>query len=356
MHFQSSILVLNRRITSIERLAFLQSGLTSCVSYMRGASFFTIKLRHLILSVAFLVILLAVSFFPKLAWSDKVCLQNGDCLHGDIVEQTDTAISIKHPNLGVITIPLSETINLTTQTEPEQSPSQGVKAQTEDSKETASKWLHQAFLGISGEEGNDVSFTVKTGFSSKYEDDHDRWDISGRYIYETEDREKDESKGHLNFTKDWLKPQLPWFYFFQGRYQYDSFKYWKHRLTFFVGSGYDFFNSDTFILRGRLGLGGSRTWGIDDEVYPEGQLGLETVWRLDEIHEISASATIFPDLSHSGEYRTYSKAEWRVKFDAARGLSILSGIEHEYETEINPNEADDKHYDLIYFWGIELDF
>lgn len=328
----------------------------SSVSYMRYASFFTVKLRQLFPSVAFLVILLVVSFFPELAWSDKVCLQNGDCLHGDIVEKTETTISIKHPNLGIITIPLVETINLTTQIKPEQSPSQEAKAQVEDSAETAPEWLHRVFLGINGEEGNDVSFTVSSMFSSKYEDDHDRWDISGQYRYKTEDREKDDSKGHLNLTRDWLKPEIPWFYFFQGRYQYDSFKYWKHRLTFFMGFGYDFFASETFTLRGRFGVGGSRTWGIDDQTYPEGQLGLETVWILDEIHEISASAAIFPDLGHSGEYRTYSKAEWRVRVDAARGLSIRSGIEHEYETEINPNEADDKHYDLIYFWGLELDF
>jgi len=227
---------------------------------------------------------------------------------------------------------------------------------TEKVLEEPPQWQFRVSLGISGEEGNDVSFLVRTGFSALYEDKFDRWDIETQYLYETEDRKQDENKGHIRITRDWLQPETPWFYFSQGSYHFDKFKYWEHRVTLFAGPGYDFIQTDKFDLTGRLGIGGSRTWGVDNRLYPEGQLGVETAWRPNDINQISASVTLFPDLEDPHELRAYSRAEWRIKPVKVRDLSIRFGVEHEYESEINENESDERHFDLIYFWDVELEF
>ncbi len=297
-----------------------------------------------------LLIYLLIMIVPDKVLSAQICLKNGDCLHGQIVDQTETMVTIQHSNLGLLVIPLDETVALSVPVDADPT------VANSDAKELPEQWKHRVFLGFGGEEGNDVGFHVKTGFSSSYEDDFDRWNITARYHFETEDNEKDDSKGHFHITKDWLNPETPWLYFLQWRYHYDSFKYWKHRVTFFVGLGYDFVKLDNFDFIGRAGIGGSRTRGVDDRLYPEGLLGIEMAWRPNEINELLTEVTVYPDLGDLAEFRTYSKLEWRVKLDAARGVSIRSSIEHEYESEINENEDDERHFDLTYFWGVELEF
>jgi len=300
--------------------------------------------------ISFLLAFLLLFSAPALH-AAQVCLTNGDCLNGKIIDRSESAVSLQHPILGLLTIPLEEIVVPTSVPEEEHVTVMEEAVQ----HEPLPAWKHKVFLALSGEEGNDVSFLVTTGFTSLYEDIYDRWDINTSYRYETEDRKDDESKGLLHITKDWLNPESPWLYYWQCRYHYDSTKEWRHRVTSFIGAGFDFLKDENVVIVGRLGGGGSRTWGSENRTYPEGQVGIESVWRPDAINELVFEATAFPDIGELGDFRTFSKFEWRIKFDVKRGLSIRSAIEHEYESEINVLEGDDKHHDLTYYCGLELE-
>lgn len=78
--------------------------------------------------------------------------------------------------------------------------------------------------------------------------------LSAAYYYETEDRKKDTSKGHINFVRDWTLPESEWFYYGYFRYEYDAFKSWENRVSLSGGRGYDFYNDEQLKLSGRLGL------------------------------------------------------------------------------------------------------
>jgi len=302
-------------------------------------------------SITFLLGLFLL-FPPAILYSAQLCLTNGDCLNGKIIDRSETAISLQHPILGLITIPIEEIVVPSAVPEEEEHITVMEETVQHDPLPT---WKHKVFLALNGEEGNDVSFLVTTGFTSIYEDINDRWDINTRYRYETEDRGDDESKGQLHLTRDWLNPESPWLYYWQCRYHYDSAKDWRHRVTSFIGSGYDFLKNDNVVIVGRIGAGGSKTWGNENRTYPEGQLGIESIWRPDAINELVFETTAFPDIGKSGEFRTFSKFEWRIKFDVKRGLSIRSVIQHEYESEINLLEGEEEHYDLTYYCGVELE-
>lgn len=302
----------------------------------------------------FLVLLLelVVLAAPAQLFSTEVCLTNGDCLNGKIIDRSETSISLQHPSLGLITIPLIGIDTTVTSSEESVIP---VVDET-DQADSPPKWKHRVFLGVNGEEGNDVSFDLRTGFTSYYKDDFDRWKLESTYVFKTDDNEKDKSDGYFIITKDWFTPQRQTFYFVRARYDYDSFKYWKHRATSYVGPGYKFIDDDSLEVDFRLGVGGSKTWGSDNRTYPEGALGLETAWRPDEINELELDMQFYKDLDDLGEYRTFSKLEWRIKFNVKKGLSVRSAIEHKYESEINRQENNEKHYDLTYYWGVELEF
>ena len=64
-----------------------------------------------------LMICLLLLIVPVEVLSAQVCLKNGDCLHGEIVVQTETTVTVQHPNLGLLTLPLTETDKRSAQTE-----------------------------------------------------------------------------------------------------------------------------------------------------------------------------------------------------------------------------------------------
>ncbi len=197
---------------------------------------------------------------------------------------------------------------------------------------------------------------INIALDASHHDEDNRQVFSSVYYYETDDREKDKSKGHANFVRDWLMPQSRWFYYSFTRYEYDSFKWWKHRLSLSGGSGYDFYKENNFELRGRVGLGFNKTWGTDNEFDPEGLLGVEFSWKPDAIHHISSQFIFYPNFGDLGEFRTWFQSTWEISLDFFPGLGLEFGLEHEFDSVINEKSKDDRHYDLIYFGRFGLDF
>jgi len=299
-------------------------------------------------------LLLFLFLYPSLALAEVVILKNGDSLSGKIVAETEDAITLEHEVLGVLTLPKS-------------------KLKSDEDKiavqEAASKpktpgifgtsflegWNRRVAMGVKGEEGNDVSLNINGAFEALYEDKDNRLAFNAAYFYESQDKEKNTSKGNASFVRDWLFPDTPWFYYAYSRYDYDEFKSWEHRLSLIGGTGYSFFDEEKFKLHGRMGLGGNRTWGSEKEFNPEAQLGIELRWLPNGIHSVATTFYIYPDLDEFGEYRTQTQAKWEINLSIARGLGLELGIEHEYESKLDDSSENEKHYDLLYFGRIGID-
>jgi hypothetical protein len=219
-------------------------------------------------------------------------------------------------------------------------------------------WKHRLAFGIKGEEGNDTSMDLSVAFNTSFKDDSHRFSLESAYYYETDDREKDTSKGHVNLVRDWLLPHSDWFFYGYGRYEYDSFKSWKHRISLSSGPGYDFYNDDKLKLTGRVGLGVSKSWGTENDFDFEGQLGLEWIWRPEPLknHALSYQIIIYPIINDPGEFRTWMEGKWHFDVGFYRGLGFELGFEHEYESDGERDIEDEKSYDLLYFGRIGLDF
>lgn len=294
-----------------------------------------------------------------------VTLQNGDLLSGELVDESDQEIILHHSILGILTIPKKQLRSDSSLHSAEKE-----IPVTDSSTKMAPKllgvfgtdflegWTRSTAFGIKGEGGNDVSMDLSFSLDASYRDDADRLEFSSAYYYETEDREKDTSKGHVNFVRDWLFPESEWFYYGYFRYEYDSFKLWKNRVSLSGGSGYDFYRDETLDLSGRLGLGVSRSWGTENEYNPEGQIGMEWRWspRSQKNQSYSSQFIIYPLLNEIGEYRTWIQAKWEIDLDILRGIGLELGFEHEYESKGGQSIDDEKDYDLIYYGRISLDF
>ncbi len=310
----------------------------------------------------FLLLLLPISLAVE---ARVVTLQNGDQLSGEVVDESEKEIILQHVVLGVLTIPKnqlrSETPAPKTAKPPEitaKSTMMAPKLLGLFSSGFLEGWIRRLAVGIKGESGNDVSMDLSLGLDASYRDESDRLVLSAAYYYETEDKEKDTSKGHLNFVRDWLLPDSEWFYYYYFRYEYDSFKSWKNRVSLSGGTGYDFFHEENLKLSGRIGLGGSRTWGTENEFDLEGQLGVEWLWKPEKFknQSLSCQCIVYPVLNDLGEYRTWIQGKWKIDFDFVRGMGIELGFEHDFESRNDKSIDGEKYYDLIYYGRLGLDF
>ena len=317
----------------------------------------------LILRLFFLLFPLLISLPAE---ATVVTLQNGDQLSGAVVSETEREITLHHNVLGVLKIPRNQ-LRSKPPAPPETSkPPEVIAKPTKMAPKLPGLfgsgflegWARRLAVGIKGEDGNDVSMELSFGLDASYRDENDRLVLSSAYYYETEDREKDTSKGHINFVRDWLLPNSEWFYYSYFRYEYDSFKSWKQRVSLSGGPGYDFYRDENLELSSRFGLGASRTWGTENEFDPEGQIGLEWTWKPPalENHSLSSQFIIYPVLNDIGEYRTWIQGKWKIDFDFFRGMGIELGFEHEYESESDKSIEGEKYYDLIYYGRFGLDF
>ncbi len=312
-----------------------------------------------------LFFLISQMFTIIAAEATVITLQNGDQFSGEVVSENEKEIVLHHPVLGVLNIPKNQISR-----EPGPSKTSIAPEITAESAKIVPKlpglfgssflegWTRRFALGIKGEKGNDTSFDLSFGLDASYRDEADRLVLSAAYYYETEDRKKDTSKGHINFVRDWLLPESEWFYYGYFRYEYDSFKSWENRVSLSGGRGYDFYRDEQLELSGRLGLGASRTWGTENEFDPEGQIGLEWIWEPSSLknHSLSSQFIIYPALHNFGEYRTWVQGKWKIDLNFFRGLGIELGFEHEYESESDKSIEGEMYYDLIYYGRMGLDF
>ncbi len=300
------------------------------------------------------VVLFFIFLSSSLSLAEVVVLKNGDTLSGNIVKQTKDTITLEHEVLGVLTLQkkqLKPAEDKTTIQKPiPKTTMPGIFGTN-----FLAGWKRRLSVGLKGEEGNDVSLNINGAFDAAYIDQENRFTLNAAYFYESQDHERNTSKGNAGFVRDWLLPETPWFYYAYTRYNYDEFKSWEHRVSLIGGTGYGFFDEEKFKLHGRVGFGGNRTWGEEDDINPEMQLGVECHWLPNDIHSFSATFFIFPDLNELGEYRTQGQAKWEINLPATQGLGLEFGIEHEYESRLHDQLDKESHYDLLYFGRVRID-
>jgi len=269
-------------------------------------------------------------------------LENGDTLNGEIVEERDDAIAIRHPVLGLLEVPRERLF-----VEPPPRPGLFGTGFLEG-------WSRALNFGVSGANGNTVNFNLAGGIDLKAESRTRRWAWTGRYILKSEDESLTDHNARLESRYDWILAETRWFLFLHPAYDFDRFKHWRHRITLSGGPGYDIVKSERWDLRTSVGLSGQREFQGQETNRLSALWALNTELRLAENHSIAASNQVFPALvNEPGEYRNLSTLGWRVRLSESPGLNLLLGVENEYESDAPP---EDEKNDLKYFATLGVDF
>lgn len=316
---------------------------------------------------------LALAGLAASALADEVQLNAGDVLRGKVVEQSDQQVTLEHPVLGKLSVPRAQVRavvidppgtpgNTGTPGAGGAAPVEGASTAAPALVEAApaewvtwwSDWKSEVVLGLNGAEGNTEKMSFTAGFKSARETSDTRFKFDTAYARATDRGDLNRHDLTMGLLHDWLLPDSPWFLFAQGRYDYDEFKDWDHRLAGAGGVGYELINTAEFALNLRGGFGLSREFGSQDSrITPEALLGADLKWKPTAGHELAASTEVRPDVTDPNKFRWINRVNWTIDVDNSHGLKLRFGLEHEYESKVR---ASNDHNDLKYLAALVFAF
>lgn len=298
----------------------------------------------------------------KIEASDAtVVLAGGDTIEGKLVERSDFAIILESPDLGRLEIPRDHIDSLK------------IKA-PEFKKEVKEGWFDKEMRWLNArtsrlEEkgwraGLDFSLDSSTGNTDEEATRlgaHVRRSLPDRrlamdlsYYRKISDNETTDNKFTLGAVRDWLYPKSEWFYFVQGRFDYDEFESWQKRANVQVGPGYHLIKTDDVRLDARLGIGVRREWGSRQTgAEPEGLIGADFEWNVTDKQRCTLAPYFFPVVGDLDDYRARVSGEWRFLFDKDMHLSFLIGTLYEYTSLVDSGK---NHGDLRVYLGLQFGF
>ncbi|GJM19511.1 MAG: hypothetical protein DHS20C14_17240 [Phycisphaeraceae bacterium] len=214
------------------------------------------------------------------------------------------------------------------------------------------KWEGTVQAGITGTTGNSENFNFRLGLNAERLTEKMETRFDALYRYSTSEGTDTTNRFEAGLRNDWLFTDSPWRIFAQGRYEYDEFQDWDHRISGFVGVGYEFIDNDTTTLIGRAGIGGNQTIGGADERFtPEGLLGLDFTHKLDDAQEIALGTEVLPSLDPFGEYRVNSYADYTVMVNPENNMFLKAGVKHRWDSDPGAAKRSDLDYYLTLGWG-----
>lgn len=311
----------------------------------------------------------------------SVTLATGDTLHCRVVEATDDTVVLEHAILGRLSLARASVRAMTplAQTEPAPSstpttpPTAPTSAATSpastDAMATRARgspldlltapgeksfwlgWTRSVDLGINGSSGSSDTFNGRLALNLSRKTTRMETLAGALYLYQRDNAGVTKDRGEANLRNDWLLTDSPWRVWAQGKGEYDADADWTARVSGAAGVGYEFIHDPKTTLVGRVGLGASREFGgMSNDIVPEGVLGGDFAYTINDRNSIFANGDYFPDLSEFGEFRTVSKAGWETIVDPKTRLNLKLGVEHRYESDPGDAEASEIDYFVTLGW------
>lgn len=304
---------------------------------------------------AIAMILLAVS----VAGADEVKLVGGDVLRGTVVEQTDTQVILEHSALGLVQIPREKITSVvvgesTSQEGGGAAPAEKTEKERPEKRDRDVDWKSHVELAFNSSAGNTDTQSLRIGGRSRRRTPHTRLNLSTAYYLSASDGVRDNNRFTLGATQDWFIAESRWFYFAEGRYDYDEFESWEQRIAAHGGPGYNLIEMDNFDMDLRAGIGPRREFGSEDAAWkPEGLVGFDIEWKITKRQSVDLNSRFYPIVNDIRDYRTRTTAHWKLKVAPESDLSVTAGVVHEYQSVVDPGL--DKN-DIRIFTGVQYDF
>jgi len=288
-----------------------------------------------------LSLLLTLASLSASAGAETYELKNGDKISGEVLSLDDERVVLEHPVFGKVEIPLAEI-----------APAKGPRAGLFGTPLLAG-WTRTFKLGANGERGESETADVLAALDLDYEDDTLRWSVNGRYTFSNAETETTKHNALLELNRAENFADSRWFWLANGRWDWDEFRSWDHRLTILTGLGYELIDRENFTLRAAAGPALTREFGGTDAWLHEAMVSAQATWKVAENHTIEVKNRFFQAMNENSPYRNLTDATWKWQLSQDPGLSLNLGIENEYESDPLPGV---ERNDLKYFTSLGIDF
>jgi putative salt-induced outer membrane protein YdiY len=293
-----------------------------------------------------------------------VTLTNGDILRGTLVSDGDPVI-VDHPVMGRLSFKRSDVASVRTMTETDaaKSTAAAVDASSKipppppgpDPDSFFKGWKGSVGLGLNGATGNSEALSVRGSIGLVRETSQTKTTTGFVYNYATSDGEKSTDNARFDIRNDWLpQGESHWRPFVQGAVEYDQFQDWDYRFSAAAGMGYELIKTDKMLLLPRAGIGFSKEiGGSDNKIHPEGLLGVDFEYKIDDRSKFFASGDSYWLLDEIPEYRLWLRAGYEILVDSSSGLALKVGVEDRYQS--SPGAGRNRS-DFTYFAQLVFNF
>jgi putative salt-induced outer membrane protein YdiY len=292
-----------------------------------------------------------------LSYADEVTLKGGDVIHGKVIEQNDKGVLMEHEDLGQIRIASTRIASVllasdktapSDQAEPETGPPaprhlvdepefEKLKAFSAHAKEEG--FSSSIDMSLTSETGNtdERSFRVAGKLGREYSNIKLTSDFS--YYNKESDGEKTDDKFTFGLVRDQSFKDSDWFFFMMGRYDYDDFESWRHRVSFHSGPGYKLIQTPDFYMDLRAGPGVRKEWDSDTtDPELEGVVGTNFEWKPTKRQTFNLSTFFYAVLDDFDDNRTRTTFDWDYLLSEEINLSFVLGVLHEYQSVVDPGK------------------
>lgn len=288
------------------------------------------------LSLASLLVSLAAP-----AGAETYELKNGDKISGEVLSLDDEKVVLEHAVFGKVEIPLAEIA-------PAKGPRPGLFGTP-----LLAGWTRTFKLGVNGERGESETADVLAALDLDYEDDTLRWNVDSRYTFSNAETETTKHSALIEVNRAKNFEDSRWFWLANGRWDWDEFRSWDHRLTLIGALGYEVIERERFDLRVAAGPALTREFGGTDAWLYEAMVGVDAKWEVAENHTIGVRNRFFQAVNDDSPYRNLTTATWKWQLSDDPGLSLNFRVENEYESDPAPRV---ERNDLKYFSSLGIDF
>ncbi|RMD65927.1 MAG: DUF481 domain-containing protein [Planctomycetota bacterium] len=308
-----------------------------------------------------------------------VTLTTGDVLVGEIVAWGEKTLTLHHPLLGQVQLPVDRILRVEERAAAAQRAQRGERGEQEETQSPApaqpiervqrtttpshvaaapkprEKWKGAVELGLNGSEGNTERVNVRFSAEATRERPRDELYLAALYRTALENQTTVENRLELRSRQEWKSAgdERPWRLFLTETLELDEFQDYDARVAMSGGFRYRFLDSKATRLIVRVGGGFSREIGSpDDAIKPEALASVELRHAFNSRLELRSLGEIYPDLQDTGEFRSLLRGSLDILLTDDKSLKLRLGAEHRFDS--TPGQA--KSTDVDYFLTLVYSF
>ncbi len=230
------------------------------------------------------------------------------------------------------------------------------EAQVADDQEERG-WRGSAELGVTFTEGNSETTNLSVGSEAIHRRDRTRWTLSAGLLRATAEGEETANRGQVSAQHDFF-PVARWFVFARARAGYNRPAAVLRRLTFGLGTGYVFVETERMRLSGELGsdIISERFPGDSTSNALFGSVGERFELTVSETSRLLQSLNVQPKFEDPGSFLGRGEVTLTARVIGALGLRV--GLIGEYDSSpfVDEEGIRREKLDLTFRTGLAYEF